>query len=82
MPPPGSWLLVGCTTSPPTVGARWAPTAGHHSTDALGMDRRIDFTHATAEMMKRIARYEVYDTAQARFASDHLPSGTVWISSQ
>ena len=64
----------------PTIGAPWTPTAGHHRTDALGLDRRIDFTHATAAMIKRITRHEVYDTPQARRASDHLPSGTFWTS--
>ena len=57
----------------PTIGAPWTPIAEHHSTKALGMDRGNDFTHATAAMIKRITRHEVYDTPQARRSSDHLP---------
>ncbi|MEV6927055.1 hypothetical protein AB0M46_21480 [Dactylosporangium sp. NPDC051485] len=66
----------------PAIGAPWTATAGHHSSDALGMGRRIDFTHATTAMLDRITRHHVYDTPRARFASDHLPSGTFWTSSR
>ncbi|MEU1813252.1 hypothetical protein [Micromonospora aurantiaca (nom. illeg.)] len=66
----------------PTIGAPWTATAGHHRTDALGMDRRIDFIHATAAMVQRITRHQVHDTPLARFASDHLPSGTFWTASR
>jgi hypothetical protein len=62
----------------------WQPGFVHTCTwaDALGMDRRINFTHATAAMIERVTRHRVYDTPRARFASDHLPSGTFWTGSR
>lgn len=64
----------------PTLGERWAPTAGHHPDDALGMDRRLDYVHATTDLLSRLIAYEVVDTALARTASDHLPAVATWTS--
>ncbi|MEU1813360.1 endonuclease/exonuclease/phosphatase family protein [Micromonospora aurantiaca (nom. illeg.)] len=60
----------------PTLGVPWAPTAGHHPTDALGMPRRLDYTLATGDV--QLVQYQVVDTALTRKASDHLPTVTTW----
>jgi endonuclease/exonuclease/phosphatase family metal-dependent hydrolase len=58
------------------ISAPWQPSAGHYQDDvyaAHGVRRRIDAVRVTGQLIPALRGHEVFSSADAVAASDHLP---------